>query len=222
MKAVLFALLGLSAFAAYEGADALRFEEVRLTLQYPYARLIKEGGGYRLLGVAKIPVALDAALPAIRDVAAYPDWAWENINTRRGGQEGGYLVTLHPLGVEPGKNLIRVRYALNRFFKGERRFSLRYIAALTGQEGVPTLAMTILRPTHLVKELSGEIRFYPIPGEEAFYIHFVGRSKLHWAVYYLIPLRFVRVDAEERVLTVLENAARRVVYRPAGGGTSPR
>ena len=210
--ALLGILAALSAFA-FDGPDALRYEQARLAENNPYAKLVKDGGHYRLLGIAKIEMPLAKALPAIRDVATYPEWAWEGINTRRNGNSGKYLVQLKPLTVESEKNLIRVSYHLNRFFKGKRRFGMRYITALTGKEGVSTLAMTIAKPTRLVKELSGEIRFFPIEGEEAFYIHFVGRTKVHWAIYYLIPLRFVRIDAEERVLTVLENAAKRVTAR---------
>ncbi len=211
MFGLLLGLLSFSSTFAFESpADALRYEEARLTKKTPYARLIKDGRSYRLLGIAKVEMPLEKALPAIRDIASYPDWTWERINKRRGGKSGRYLVHLEPLKVELEKNLIHVRYHLNRFFKGKRHFGMRYIAALTGEEEVSTLAMTIRKPTKLVKELSGEIRFYPIEGEDAFYIHFVGRTKVHWAIYYLIPLRFVRVDAEERVLTVLENAVRRV------------
>jgi hypothetical protein len=172
--------------------------------------LDKLGGSYRLLGTAKVEGSLDDALRIVADVERYPEWAWENINTLRGGRKGRYLVHLEPLKIESENSLIRVRYHLNRFFKGKRRFAMRYIAALSGREAVPTFAMTLAKPTFFVRELSGEIRFYPVEGEEAFYVHFVGRTKIHWAVYYLIPTRFVRRDAEERVLTVLDNAARRV------------
>jgi len=213
MFAIMLGFLGLFSGFAFEGPDAMRYEEAHQTKNYPFARLIKNRGYYRLRGITKVSVPLKGALPVIGDVAEYPNWAWKRINTRRKGATGRYLVNLHPLIVEPQKNIIQVRYHLNRFFKGKRRFRMRYITALTGEEAVPTFAMTIKTTTRLVKELSGEVRFYPVEGEEAFYIHFTGRIKVHWAIYYLIPLRFIRVDAEERVLTVLENAALRV----AGG-----
>jgi len=214
MEALLAAVIAISpAFAGpLAGDDLSRLEEARSAPAWPHARLSKDGGSYRLLGIAKIDAPLSDALAIVRDVAGYPDWAWEGINTRRGG-EGEYLVHLERLEIEPGENLIRVRYHLNRFFKGERRFSMRYAAALDGKEAVPTLAMTLARPTPFVRELSGEIRFYPVEGEDAFFVHFMGRTKIHWAVYWLIPTAFVRTDAEERVLTVLENAAKRVKTR---------
>ncbi|MFH1723760.1 MAG: hypothetical protein ABII00_03950 [Elusimicrobiota bacterium] len=181
-----------------------------------HASLRKRRGKFYLEGFAAAEADFEDARPVLKDFKGYAKWVLDRINRRRRGGRPGYLFSLHGLGYDEAKRRLDLQIELDKWIKG------RYILRLKVRDGLsepalPELSLELWRPTRLVSGLRGDFKFFAPPGEKRFVCHFLGEARLHWLPTHMVPMRFFRIDVEERIQTILENGQRRL-----GAGPGPK
>jgi len=167
-------------------------------------KLSKREGFYHLETVIRVPLGLEKAVPAARDYAVYKAWALEGINDRSDG--GEYKIDFTSLRYLPEAREFHIGMDLNTLFEGSYTLALKVVDELDSD---PRRVRVMTEHVgHLVKEVRGEFIAVPLSREE-FEIRFKGRARLHWAFYYLIPLRVLAVDVQDRIQIFLANFGRR-------------
>ncbi|MFH2201632.1 MAG: hypothetical protein ABIJ96_00810 [Elusimicrobiota bacterium] len=187
-------------------------------LEAASARLTKSDGRFHLTGAGPISVNFIRALPVLRGFADYEKWALRDINEPRAGREKAYMISIDGLRYEAAHRRFRFDYSFSRYFKGSHSLTLLVEDRL--DEKPPRLIAKLETPTRLVQDVRCELTFHPsdkVPGmlskrtdsPEHLDIELTAEARSHWLFYYLVPLRLLRGNTEDRVLKVFENADRR-------------
>ena len=171
------------------------------------AELTKGGGRFHLEGAGGLAADFARALPMLRGFAGYEGWALKDINKPRGGRKKAYMISINGLKYEPARERFRFFYSFKRLFKGKYVLNLRVENRL--DEKPPRLIAKLETPTRMVKDVRVELIFH-FPKEEGnLDVELKAEAASHWIFYHLVPLRLLRANAEDRVLTVFENADRK-------------
>jgi hypothetical protein len=179
----------------------------------PAARLTKNKGTFQLTGEGVIPASMHTALPVLEDYATYAEWALKNINKPRKGKKKKYFLKIEELNHQTGTKEFALQLGLKLFFKGKH--TLRLSAENGLNQSPPYISFRLTQPTRLVSFADVKVTLDETEGGRAIHAKLNGRAKTHWAFYYLVPLRMLRANAEDRVMTVLENAIQRISTNPA-------
>jgi hypothetical protein len=187
----------------------------------PYVFLYKRGGKFCLEACSVVPSDWPDALPVARELKSYGSWVFKGINARKGG--GKYFVDLDSMEYLEDVRNLRVKATLNVFWKGKHSVRLAAEDRLS-EPSSPHLLLRLARPSRLASSAAGDFRVYPLPGEQAFLLYFMGEAELHWLFYYMMPLGLIQGEVVERTGILLDNIRSRLAekgrsYRPASSSS---
>lgn len=170
----------------------------------PYLYIYKDNGQFYMETYLYLDITFDKAKPYIKDYSSYGDWILDNFNTSKSGIKDMNFLKVNKMEFDPKKKLITVSTQLNFVFNTLYKLFLNVDEQYDLKIG-KKLRLNLLKPTSLTPKVEGTFTFFEIPDSKYMILYFYGFANLHWTLYNLLPLEFLRVYASEKIEIMYEN-----------------
>ena len=175
----------------------------------PYIDIYKDKKQFYLETFLYLDTSFKDALPYIKDYNSYGDWILENFNTSKSGVKDMGFIKVNYMKFNSKKNIITVGTKLDFVFKKKYQLFLK-VKENFDLKIAKQLHLKILKPTSLTPKIEGTFIFFEIPNSKYMILFFYGYAKLHWALYNVLPLKFLRVFVSEKLEIMYENVGYKV------------